>query len=621
MLRLRSRSSASRRVPLLALLAATVATGCGGDADAPPSALLITIDTLRADAVGAYGGRAGLTPHLDRLADEGILFEQAYATVPLTLPSHASMLTGLTPPRHGVHDNGYEVLPRAADTVAERALAAGARTAAFLSASVLHADFGLAQGFETYDCPDDSEQRATSDYPSRRASEAVDAAIRWLDQRDRDEPYFLWVHLWDVHKPWEPGPEFRSRAPGNPYLQEVASADAALGRLIEHLRDEGTLDATTVVVVSDHGEALGEHGESEHGVFCYDATMRVPLIVRPAAADADERRGTRVETLASVVDVAPTLLHGLGADPLDEVDGFDLHGALPEGRGVYLESYYAYRAYGWSPIAGWVGDEGKFLHSSEPEFYDLRDDPGEQDDLYASSGQIVRGYRDEIGRLVSRPSLPPEEADISEERQAELRALGYAAVGTTSVELPHPLARSDRPSPRAQVELLPKMERAYSLLSTGQYAAAERAYAEILAQDRQNLWCSELYATSLLAQGRAAAAIPPLEAVINGVPRQRDQLGQPRPRPGRRGTPGRGDHRLQGGPRAQPRAHRRRAHARAADRPGRDARDRTALRRALRGTYGPRGSALRLRRRAGSRRRRAAGRSCRYARGTGARAA
>lgn len=256
-----------------------LASGCSGGG--AHSVLLITLDTTRADALGAYGRLPSVTPHLDRLAAEGVVYEHAYTVAPLTLPAHASMLTGLYPPRHGVRDNGVAGLAQSAVTLAERARAAGFQTAAFLGAVVLDQGFGLEQGFERYDTPARSFYGGPSmGYAERPAAEVAGLVASWLAERDKDRPFLLWAHLWDAHAPYEPPEALRQRAGGDAYLGEVAACDVAVGRLCAALAAEGLEDSTLIVVVGDHGESFSEHDEISHGPYVWNTTLQVPLLLR-----------------------------------------------------------------------------------------------------------------------------------------------------------------------------------------------------------------------------------------------------------------------------------------------------------------------------------------------------
>lgn len=505
----RARGAAAGGLRRAAALLVALASGCG--ADVPPSAILITIDTMRADALGATRG-AGVTPHLDRLARESTLFESAYATAPITLPSHASMLTGLYPPRHTLRDNGLWALPGSASTLAEQARAAGLATAAFLGAVVLDRAFGLDQGFDRYDVPEHGAQ-ASSQAAERSADEVVLAALGWLQgDRPRGRGFFLWLHVFDPHAPYLPPPAFRQGALAqSPYLGEVAHVDAALGRFLDALRAEGLLASTTVLVVGDHGESLGEQGLQGHGTHCFESTLRVPLLLRPADDLGAVAHGARRErSIVSVADVCPTLLDALGLAPPGDLDGRSLFAPDPE-RGVYFESYSGYLSFGWSPIAGWVDPRGKYVHSSAPELYDVARDPGEAHDL--ARERDASPYRQAIAAVVGRPALEPSGADPA--LLDDLRSLGYAAVPTDpGTALPSPLAPNDLPPPRATIAEHAEFLRAMDLTNLGRAAEAEERLRALLAANPGNRFALDLLAFNLNALGRTAEAAAAFEALV-----------------------------------------------------------------------------------------------------------
>lgn len=512
------REASGRRLALALVSAA--AFGCAREpeegaasASEARSALLVTLDTTRADALGWHWDGDSVTPHLDELAREGMVFERAYTSAPITLPSHASMLTGLYPPRTGVRNNGLRPLPQSAETLAERARAAGIQTAAFVGAVVLDPAFGLAQGFEHYDVPASRPGGASSHFDERPAGEVVDAALAWLRTRDRERPFFLWLHLFDPHAPYAPPPAFRDERFGNAYYGEVAYADAELGRLLGELRSEGALASTTVLVVADHGEAFGEHGELSHATYCYEPTLHVPLLLRRHdRAGAGTRRGE----LASVADVHPTLSDALGLEALDGLDGKSLfHLRPPEERGLYFESYYAWQAYGWSPLAGWLDEDGKYLHSARPQFFDLRADPAEERDL--AGERDLRASRDAIAKLFELPALALAEANgIDAELVQRIQALGYAGVGDAQAEVPHPLAPSDRPSPASRANEHRALMLAVLAANEQRWADAEELCEQVLVADPSNPAALEQVATARIEQGDFAGAIAPLQTLLRG---------------------------------------------------------------------------------------------------------
>jgi len=494
-----------------ALLCCALAAACGRATDRP-NALLITLDTTRADALSCYGLHAGVTPALDRLASEGVLFERAYTTVPIPLPAHASMLTGLVPPRHTVRDNGLAALPDEAHTLAEAAAASGYQTAAFLAAVVLHRDFGLDQGFDVYELPRRPERKNDNTVAERSAREVVDAALGWLDARDTSAPFLLWVHLYDPHGPYEPPPLYRKGPWGDdPYLGEVAAMDHEIGRLLDALRADGTLDETFVLVVGDHGEAFGEQREIGHGAFCYESTLRVPLLLR---SPDGSRAGERVEALTSVVDVYPTLLEALGLALPADIDGTSLLGAPAPDRGVYFESYYGYLSYGWSPLAGWMNADGKLLASSEPQFFDLSADPAESHDLYGSI-DVARHER-AIALAFSANALEPADPDgIDGSLIADIESLGYAGTTGAGGELPHPLKPGDLPSPQSRADVQERTVSAFEHINHGELAAAETIYRGILAENPRNWYVLEKLATLQMQADDPRAAIETLERLLD----------------------------------------------------------------------------------------------------------
>jgi arylsulfatase A-like enzyme/Flp pilus assembly protein TadD len=409
---------------LATLVVATVWTGCrapvavplgGPGAHRGANVLLITIDTLRRDRVGAFGGPSGLTPALDGLAASGVRYSQAFTTAPLTLPAHASILTGLEPRHHGIRNNTSFRLRDATPTIASLLHKAGYRTGAFVGAFVLDGRFGLSAGFDTYDDQFPREQRPSFEYAQRRAGEVVKLAADWiLDPARAAGPWFAWVHLFDPHAPYDAPVPYRDRWPA--YDAEVAYTDAMIGELLTRLRAGRALDDTLTIVTADHGESLGEHGEATHGLFAYNATLAVPLLisapwVKPAVIDLP----------VTHTDLAPTILDIVGAPPLEHGDGMSLLHTVPLDRPVVFEALDASITRGWAPLQGVVQNRWKFIDLPEPELYDLSADPHEQHNRAGSDSRQAA-----LARL-----LPPIEVEAPSARALDrdaaqrLQSLGY----------------------------------------------------------------------------------------------------------------------------------------------------------------------------------------------------
>ncbi|HEV7519075.1 MAG TPA: sulfatase, partial [Thermoanaerobaculia bacterium] len=447
-----------RAVAALTLAALVLVAACGkkagetrgaaSQAGGPANLLLVTLDTVRADHLGAYGDAAAETPSLDRLAREGIRFAAASSPVPLTLPAHSSLLSGLLPPHHGLRNNGAGSFPADRPTLATRLSAAGYRTGAFVGAFVLDHRFGLARGFDTYD--DEMERDPSGGRgldAERRGDQVVDRALAWLGKGDAAsparpasrQPFFLWVHLYDAHAPYDPPAPYRDRHPGRPYDGEIAFADAQLGRLLAELDRLRLTAGTVVAVAADHGEALGEHGELTHGLLLYEPTLHVPLLLRGPGLAARV-----VATPVSLVDLGPTLA-GLLGKPLatpggsgGRLDGRDLAAALTRGEepppaDLYAETRYP-MIFGWSPLAALRRRDLKYIEAPRPEFYDLARDRREEVNLAArpDSAGPSRGFADRLASIASssRPTTPaPVTAGSDAESRARLESLGYAGGG------------------------------------------------------------------------------------------------------------------------------------------------------------------------------------------------
>jgi choline-sulfatase len=394
----------------------------------PRNVLLITIDTLRADALGSYGSSTAATPWLDRLAAGGLRFTNARAHNVVTLPSHANILTGRLPPDHGVRDNAGFRLAASEETLATRLEAAGFRTGAFISAFPLDSRFGLSRGFAVYDDAFvDAAPRPAFLEQERPGGKTVDAASRWIKSSKygggapREQRWLAWIHLFEPHYPYVPPAPFATRFQTDSYAGEVAAADAALGPILQPILDAGATTDTLVVVTSDHGESLGDHGEATHGIFAYEATLRVPLVIYyPPRFEARV-----VDAPASHVDILPTILDALDMSTPPGLRGRSLIEAAPDsGRFTYFEALSGSLNRGWAPLAGIVANGAKFIDLPIPELYDLRADPGESRNLAGEQPGQVAASR---ALLRSVSNLEVRRADDTSEVKERLRALGYVA--------------------------------------------------------------------------------------------------------------------------------------------------------------------------------------------------
>lgn len=409
-------NAAARFVP--ACLAAVCLLAACRPAPKPPGArnlVLVTIDTLRADRLGAYGYARARTPRLDALARSGAVFDSAYAAAPITLPSHATILSGRYPPGHGARDNGMKV-SGTIPTLATELKAHGLRTAAFVAAFPLDHQFGLSRGFDVYSdrLPRDRAGRQMNERP---AADVINEAIAWLVAGPA--PFFLWVHLFEPHAPYEGD---LSRPVADRYDAEVATADREIGRLIDALQPR--LDETLVVAAGDHAEAFGEHGEFAHSIFVYDTTLRVPLVFHGPGIAA-----RRVADAATLADVAPTAMSALGFE-MKDVDGRDLARAMagePLGqREIYAESFAPLVEFGWAPLRTIRSGRWKFIAAPTPELYDVEADAAETNNLVGSQTGIARDLHARVDRF-SGDTLNPSATAAGGEALDRLRSLGYSA--------------------------------------------------------------------------------------------------------------------------------------------------------------------------------------------------
>lgn len=392
--------------------------------------LLITIDTLRADRLSCYGSQNVKTPHIDSLAEKGILFKRAFAHTSTTLPSHTSILTGMTPLYHGVHDNSNFIAREDLLTLAEHLKKFGYATGAVVGAYPLDVRFGLNQGFDYYNDDYGNQDFQSPDYVERRAEKVVDKAVEWLDVQTKS--WFLWVHCFDPHAPYDAPEPFRTEFKDHPYDGEVAYLDFSLDRLFDYLTSKQDFNKTVIVFTSDHGESLGEHSEETHGYFAYNTSIWVPLIIYiPGAA------GIQVDQAVSHADIFPTVCDVLNVKKPEFLQGDSLltlvQGKKIEENPIYFESLYPYYSRGWAPIKGYISGQEKYIESPIPELYDLNQDFSELINL--AEKKDLSSYQSTLSSIIKEKSqLNVSVAKIIDrEAREKLRSLGYVSspqVGT-----------------------------------------------------------------------------------------------------------------------------------------------------------------------------------------------
>ena len=478
------------RSPLCLLL--LLSLSCAGPiSDKPASVVLVTIDTLRADHLGSYGGKLP-TPHLDRLAGEGTRFADAIAHSPLTLPSHSSILTGTYPTYHGVRDNGRFRLPDQIDTLAEMLKEAGYSTAAFVGGFPVHSRFGLDQGFEHYDERFNRSPAALA-FAERRAEDVVDAATEWI--RDAESTlYFVWIHLFDPHAPYEPPEPFLSEF-ADRYAGEVAYMDHALESLFSALGDD-----VLTIVTADHGEGLGEHGESTHGLFVYDSTIKVPLLFRGPRVP----RGAVIRDPVRTIDILPSILELVGErDACAACQGQSLVGLMrgreEEPRASYAETYFPRLNLGWSELRSLRQRGWKYIAAPEPELYDLASEPGEIENLALKRPKKLQELAAELsalersitGSLGATSGTRPDRKTLS-----VLRSLGYLSAGKA------PSREGPLPDPKSNLAVWQKCRHGMERAARGEFDQAIIEFEAVLQQDAKLLLAQSYLAGAYFERGR-----------------------------------------------------------------------------------------------------------------------
>jgi arylsulfatase A-like enzyme/Tfp pilus assembly protein PilF len=443
--------------------------------DSSLNVLLVTLDTTRADRLGCYGYKKARTPNLDRLAAEGVRFSDVYCQVPLTTPSHCSILTGTYPIYHQVHNNGSYVLRPELVTLAEVLKEHGFGTAAFVGSFTVDSRFGLAQGFDVYD-DKFAEGQAFKALNSERKADKVFAAFSgWLN-KNQAQPFFCWVHFYDPHLPYDPPAPYNEEFAASPYDGEIAYVDFYLGKTIEALREKNLLAKTLIVVAGDHGEAFGEKIEAGHGIFLYDGTMKVPLILY---AQDHLPAGRIVGSRVRLIDIMPTILDMLSIPAGRQVQGTSLLPFAGKGKKTdlssYLETYFPRENYGWSELVGLVDGDWKYIKAPREELYNLKSDPGETKNVLGREPKVAADMRAELVDLIARDSseIESEKRALSAAENEKLRSLGYVGYSTETSSGP-------LPDPKDMTGELEMNQEAEQLELAGNYSEAAKIYEAIL---------------------------------------------------------------------------------------------------------------------------------------------
>jgi choline-sulfatase len=490
-----------------------------------PNVILVTLDTTRADHLGCYGYARAQTPTLDALARAGVLFTQASSVAPLTQPAHSSIMTGMYPTHHGVRVNGNTALSQEQKTIAEALSEKGYQTAAFIGAFVLDGRWGLNQGFQLYDDQFDLEKHKHLDLASvqRPADKVVDAALAWLENH-RQAPFFAWIHLYDAHSPYEPPEpflsEYRAGGPASLYDGEIAFADQQLGRAVSWLQANGLDRKTVLVVMGDHGEGLGSHGEGTHGYFVYDYALHVPFLV---ATPFRELRGVRVDSQVSAVDVFPTVLALTGIDGSGRVQGRSLlpamfHPGMDATTYAYGESMTPSLQFGWSSLQSLRSSRYKLIKAPRPELYDLAADPAEETNIYDRQPSVARDLMQRLDRLVdetSRGAPAPETANLDKETLERLSALGYVG-GAVAPKTPG--ASLTLADPKDKLGIFSAVQQAGELIIKDDYAAAAKALESALREEPRMSQALLMLGTAYAELGRTKEAKAQFDIVLKDDP-------------------------------------------------------------------------------------------------------
>ncbi|MCC6794394.1 MAG: sulfatase-like hydrolase/transferase [Candidatus Hydrogenedentes bacterium] len=484
-----------------------------------PNIVLVTLDTTRSDRLGCYGYALARTPNIDFLATEGVRCTNAVTTAPITLPAHASIMTGLLPPAHGIRDNGAYTLSDEYTTLAEVLKQNGYTTGAFVSAVVLAKRYNLSQGFDVYDdnlyAEDDPKLFMIRDRPAPRTAER---AVAWLrEQSSTNKPFFLWVHFFDPHQPYESRYANRHLLP-TPYDAEIAQADEGVGAILNQLRNDNRLDSSIVAVTADHGESLGEHGEKTHAIFVYDATVRVPLIMRYPGKIV---KGSVYKDPVSSIDLFPTILSAAGIPDIPRNQGADLYSAYCGNDAVdeamqYSESLLSEVGFGMAPLYAVRYNGRKYIRAPKPEFYDLKADAGELNNLYDTHRGEAANLDAALQRMLdfsAKLTRGAPRAALDEESMETLRALGYVA----TEEQRSSVSGMD---PKDGMALYAKLEDARHAAQRRDYAISEELLREILATAPDHITARNVLGLVLTRMGKWDDATREYKASLASDPSQ-----------------------------------------------------------------------------------------------------
>jgi arylsulfatase A-like enzyme/Tfp pilus assembly protein PilF len=491
-------------------------------AAAKPNVILITLDTTRADRMGFLGSKRGLTPNLDALAAKSAVFTRAYAQAPLTTVSHATLLSGTYPQFHQVVDAGLP-LPTDIPYAPQIFHAAGYHTAAFVGSVILDPVNGAApgfdRGFDKYDAGFHSRAPGEDRYHSlsRRGGAVVDRALTWIRANSKT-PFFAWIHLYDPHAPYDPPQPFAARFRSEPYDGEIAYSDSALGKLFSQLRVLGLYDNAVIVFAADHGESLGEHGERGHGVFLYDTTIQVPLLVKAPQTSAE----TRIDSRAELADVLPTLLDLSGIATPKDVQGHSLAALMKEpgsasaDQPAYAETDFPQRAFGWSPERSLRTGKYLFIDAPRQELYDYSSDSAAGHDLAATAPAVINTLASQLSKFRESTSRNDKgsEVSISPDQQAKLHALGYATSGKSLATNP----QSSGADPKDKIELANLMTEGYFAIEEFHNEDAIKKFEGVIAKDDSISGAHAALGEAYMHLGQFQKAIPPLKRAVDLQP-------------------------------------------------------------------------------------------------------